>query len=83
MNSVIQTKERLTMKEFKVGEWVTINEHQEEPYQIIDIWEGDSTDSVKYSSNPSSSVFFDTCDDCSLKARYYYYGYKTKKENHE
>lgn len=45
MNSVIQTKERQTMKQFKVGDWVTINWHQEENhYQIIDIWEGNSTD---------------------------------------
>ena len=56
------------MKEFKVGDWVTINWHQEkEPYQIIDIWEGDSTDSVKSSSNPSSTVFFDTYADRLLK----------------
>ena len=50
------------MKQFKVGDWVTINWHQEEePHQITDIWEGDSTESVESSSNPSSTVFFDTC----------------------
>ena len=50
------------MTQFKVGDWVTINWHQdEEPNQITDIWEGDSTESVDSSSNPSSTVFFDTC----------------------
>jgi len=48
--------------ELKVGDWVTIPWHEDnEPHRISSIWEGDSTDNVETSSDPKSSIFFETC----------------------